>query len=417
MKQDRTESFESPLDEVLLSMPQEDPPEDLQQRCLDALGGSAAEKPSHPKWWLPVRNVIAVAAGLLLVVGALQFTGMQGRVAEEAMAPPDTVDSIAPPTEDAAADRPAVQMEEGVSAPQSASGVDAGLPATEPEPGATARTEGAEAEMPAPGDAAAPLEGPVVPPPPGDEAREEDFVADPIAPRDDAADIVSEPRRTPAQRPQTPEVEDPWRDFSGERQVITTKQLDMEVGDVEQAYDDTRSIVEKQGGFIATDRVQISEEQADTAHLTIRIPVDNFEAAVAQIRQLGEVTRLVGESVDVTEQYYEEGADIREKADREQWLIDRMENADSERERRRLEQQITQLRRQMKQEKQILGRLAEQTHWPALELTLTEGASPGDFLSRALDGSVSALAWVGATAIIWVPLVVLLTLLWRRMKT
>ena len=37
------------------------------------------------------------------------------------------------------------------------------------------------------------------------------------------------------------------------------------------------------------------------------------------------------------------------------------------------------------------------------------------FLSRTLDGSLKALAWVGATAIIWVPLVILLTLFWRRL--
>jgi len=146
-----------------------------------------------------------------------------------------------------------------------------------------------------------------------------------------------------------------------------------------------------------------------------RIPVDNFEAAIAQIRQLGEVTRLVGESVDVTEQYYEEGADIREKADREQWLMDRLQNATTERERQQLKHQIAQLRREMEQEKAILGRLAEQTHWPVLELTLTEASSPGEFLSRTLGGSVKALAWVGATAIIWVPLVILLTLFWRRL--
>ena len=147
-------------------------------------------------------------------------------------------------------------------------------------------------------------------------------MSEPMAPRGDAADIVSQPQSMPAGVPQAPEVEDPWRDFSGDRQVVTTKELEMEVGDVERAYDDVRSIVEKQGGFIATDRVQISEEQADTAHLTIRLPVEHFETAIAQIRQLGEVTRLVGQSVDVTVEYHERGADIREMSREEQRLVD-----------------------------------------------------------------------------------------------
>ena len=66
MKQDRTESFASPLDEVLDNIPQEDAPDGLEQRCLDALGSPAAETTSHPNWWLSARNLIAVAAGLVL---------------------------------------------------------------------------------------------------------------------------------------------------------------------------------------------------------------------------------------------------------------------------------------------------------------------------------------------------------------
>jgi hypothetical protein len=399
MKQDRTESFESPLDEVLEDIPQEDPPEDLQQRCLDTLGDSADATPSHPgaraRWWLPVRNVIAAAAALLLVVGAINVVGPGLMPAEMAYEAP----------EDAVMQDEGPVAEEVMAAPEPPSAERVDVPRG-------AQADGAAAPAPA---APEPVVGPVVPPPPADEERETGRMSEQIAPRDDAADIVSQPPTMPEEVPQAPEVEDPWRDFSGERQVVTTRQLDMEVGDVEQAYDSTRSIVNKHGGFIASDRVQIAEDRPDEAHLTIRLPVGNFESAVTDLRQLGEVTRLVGESVDVTEQYYEEGADIRQKADREQWLMDRLENADTERERQQLKHQIAQLRREMKQEKQILSRLAEQTHWPVLELTLTEASSPGEFLSRMLDGSLKALAWVGATAIIWVPIVVLLTLYWRRL--
>ncbi len=38
MHKDTTENFESPLDEVFDDLPQENPPTDLQQRCLAALG-------------------------------------------------------------------------------------------------------------------------------------------------------------------------------------------------------------------------------------------------------------------------------------------------------------------------------------------------------------------------------------------
>ncbi|MGI5820118.1 MAG: DUF4349 domain-containing protein [Armatimonadota bacterium] len=396
MKQDRTESFESPLDEVLENIPQEDPPEDLERRCLDALGGAAGERPSHPTWWLPVRNVIAVAAGLVLVVGAIHVIGpgvsggMERVQYESAEAPPA---DRGPSREYMLADEPMSEMAPPTMGEAPAPRVGGDQLSPEMEDAAVVHGYAEEAR----------------------EVRASRYDSE-IAPRGDAADIVSRPRPpVDAERPRAPEVEDPWRDFSGRRQVVTTKELDVEVGDVEGAYDDARSIVSKHGGFIASDRLQIAEDRPDEAHLTIRVPVGSFESAITDLRQLGEVTRLVGESVDVTEQYYGEGAEIREKADREQWLMDRLENADSERERQQLQHQINQLRREMEQEKEILSSLAEQTHWPVLELTLTEASSPGEFLSRTLGGSLNVLAWVGATAIIWVPLVVLLTLFWRRL--
>ncbi len=310
MEQDRTESFASPLDEVLESIPQEDPPQDLEQRCLDALGTATAEAPAHPNWWLPVRNVIAVAAALVLVVGAVSFMGSPGlKAREHARLASDSTAMEAPP-------------------PPSPPGMPGGMVAeqTEPAPAMPAPApvgdayvaydESAQAEQPAPAP------GMVL----GVEQRTLR-----IPPRGDAADVVAggAVRQTQA-IPQAPEVEDPWRDLSGDRQVVTTKELDLEVAEVESACDEARAIVQKHGGFIASDRVQIAEDEPDEAHLTIRLPAANFESAITDLRELGEVTRLMGESVDVTEQYYEEGADIRESADREQWLIERLENARTE---------------------------------------------------------------------------------------
>lgn len=400
MKQERTESFGSPLDEVLENIPQEEPPEGLAERCMDAIDAAAAQQPSHPTWWAPVRNVVAFAAGLLLVVGIYQFAQPRMKLSE----PEAPREAVSPSVE-----RP-IGPGSGYGGTMAESDYAAEVPDADEEPGMVFEEEAAPEMM-----------EPMAPPASGGLAdaprlpdRAQGIEAQEM--RGDAADVLRRAQGMPAtEQPGEPYVEDPWRDFSGRRQVITQKEMDVEVGDVEEAYDQARSIVGKHGGFIATDRIQVSETEQDVANLTIRLPVDGFESAITDLRQLGEVTRLVGESVDVTQQYYERGADVRQLADREQWLIDRMENARTEQQRRQLKQQIDQLRRELQQEKELLTRLAEQTHWPVLELRLLERGGPGDFLSRMLEASANALAWVGATAIIWVPLVVLLTLFWRRL--
>ncbi|MGD9496660.1 MAG: DUF4349 domain-containing protein [Armatimonadota bacterium] len=418
MEQDRPDSFASPLDEVLKNLPHEDPPADLQQRCLDALDEAAGQtRVAHPRWWAPVRNVVAVAAGLLLIVGTANLF-QAGRMAQgrarmtsalsdekqlEVAAPADRVAAEMPGEPQAAPRAPAPEPLPAPAAPAARDEAARRVQLAGDELGRERRSLPDEYAEQAEGDMVMAQAAPA-------EQRVEDEAAlgmmDVVAPRTPAVSAGTERR--------TPTVEDPWRDLSGERQVITQKEMEIEVAEVERAYDEARSIVEKHGGFVASDRVTISEDQADSAHLTIRLPVASFESAITDLRQLGKVVRLVGQSVDVTEDYYTEGAQVREMADREQWLIDRLENARTEAQRRQLRQQINALREEMRREKEILTNLAEQTHWPVLELVLTESTGPGGFFARMLSGSLTALAWVGATAIIWVPIVVLLTLFWRR---
>ena len=96
--------------------------------------------------------------------------------------------------------------------------------------------------------------------------------------------------------------------------------------------------------------------------------------------------------------------------------MEKYEKETNPRKKRQLKDEIEQLRREMRREKDILTKLAEETHWPTLQLTLKERGGPAGFVSEMLARSGHALAWVGATAIIWVPLVVLLTLFWGRLR-
>ncbi len=210
---------------------------------------------------------------------------------------------------------------------------------------------------------------------------------------------------------------DPWRDTSGERQVVAHKQMELEVLDVEQAYEDARAIITKRGGYVANDQVRIQEGEGDSARLTVRLPIEGFEDAIDDLRELGDVVQLVGESVDRTHEYYTRGAEVRELADKESDLLRRYEAETDANKKRALKRQLEALRASMRAQKDLLGRLSEETHWPTLELTLSEALGPAGWLSRSLRNSANALAWVGATAIIWLPAVVLVTLFWRRRLT
>ncbi len=442
MDKDRTENFESPLDQVFDDLPQENPPTDLQQRCVNALDEIDAERGiwSAPQWFLSLRNVIATAAVLVLAVGLFTLLPLfmsakkaasptaslsserQLRVAAQPpLGPPaEAGDELRPITARIApSPRPAEDVIARLEAPRGdatdAWGDDRlGL---ERQRLSVDQMEAAE-ERAAVGSrfqykvgrelaGTAPESGTGI----------DYFYARTPAEGQPPSVIVT--RGSVQQAPseaRAPQVEEPWRDLSGERQVVVDKELELEVKDVEKSYDEARLIVEKHGGFVASDEISIDAHALDTAVLTIRLPKDGFEAAITELRELGRVLKLVGESQDVTREYFSQGAQIRSRADREQMLVEKYEKETNPRKKSQLKAEIEQLRREMRREKEILTKLAEETHWPALQLTLKERGGPAGFLSEMLERSGHALAWVGATAIIWVPLVVLLTLFWGRLR-
>ncbi len=215
---------------------------------------------------------------------------------------------------------------------------------------------------------------------------------------------------------QAADVKAPWRDESHERKIATQKEMEMEVRRVEDAYDDARAIITKHGGYVANDSLRIGIGGDNRVDVVARIPSYEFEDALAEIRRLGKVVRLVGTSRDMTYDYYTEGSKIREMADKEAALIEKLDREKDARKKAQIKHELNALRRQLHSKKTFLGQLSEEVHWPVLQLTLTDKAGPGQFLTQTLDNLASIGAWAAATAIFWVPLVVILALVWRRRR-
>ncbi len=412
-----TENFKSPLDEVLEGLPEEQPPADLKDRCIAALDVPTA-RVVRPAWMQVMRNVAAAAAVLILVAGVynvgiapvqekaraartkicqstLRPLDVEQPVAEEAdQARPEVVTGLVAESMPPLINRHTTDYSVTDAAPQAPPYLRDGVVSVYQ----TGNADATATRYSAYGDAVA-------------QAPEESEDVD--APRSEVY-TASPPDDGRVMRSVTTGETDAWRDLSGERQVSYHKEMELEVAEVEQAHQRVREIVSKRGGYIASDQVRIQEDSPDSARLTIRLPIDAYEDAIEDLRELGDVVRLVGESVDRTHEYYTRGAEVREMADREADLLRKYEDETNAQKKRRLKQQLDALRAQLHAQKDLLERLSEETHWPVLELTLTEAVGPSAWMSRSLENSVNALAWVGATAVIWLPAVVIVTLFWRR---
>ncbi len=435
---DRYKEFEDLLDQ----MPQEQPPEDLKQRCLDAL--EAAERTAKPvtvkrgRWDL-AWNVMAAAAAVMLIVSATSTLMMSGREpiqgagvqldTHAARGPayegeqPDRRNPFASPTAPRSADEHA-----GIAAPEAPPADEAkamgqyvlGTRMAETPPGEPSQTDsirrlgdGASAKQ-AGGGTAAGVAGETEPAPVrGDEYRQ-------VAPRSASSSGTARgadyTKTTPpyAPPPAQSAPAKPWRDESGDRQKITRKEMELAVGDVQKAYDDAASIIERADGYVDSDRLVVEDNGKDHAHISARVPVREFNDVINRLRALGKVVRLVGETDDVTREYYTQGSDIRDLGAKEVELVERYETETNEARKRALYQQIMAVRAQNSGRKATLSELSDQTHYAFLELELVEQLTPRGFLGDMTEKMAHVGSWAGATAIFWIPLLVLIAYFARR---
>lgn len=380
MSRKKMEPLDSPLEEILEQVDEPQPPAGLRDRCLSRIRELAALNHGYKthSFWRPV--LAAAGVGATLTVLALLFSPIPLRLGAKtpvqparkvAMAPPPAMSGPAAREETSAVIRPEPEVRRPRIVRGDASTV--GAPAMSTSlPGDT----WGEREVLSKGRNVAFTDG--------------------RAKFTDAALVR------------------PWRDESKERQKVVHQELEVAVSDVEEGFDRATGIVERAGGWTENEELSLGEDQEHFAYFTARVPIDKLRHVVRQLRDLGEVVSYRTERDDATTEYHSRGADIRAIGAEEEELVKAYLEESNRRKKQALYQQIMSLRERNRQQKQVLRDLSHETHFAYLDVTLTEQTTPLQFLSGALVSVGKALAWIAATAVIWLPLLVLGIMLWRR---
>jgi hypothetical protein len=121
-----------------------------------------------------------------------------------------------------------------------------------------------------------------------------------------------------AAQPGTPPVTGTSPEIS--RKIIYDAQVDLIVESAEPVAQKVTTLVQKARGFIAEMNVTGSPGSQRSLHWRLRIPVEQFDSFVDAIVALGELERHNRTSQDVTEQYYDIAARIKNKKVEEQTL-------------------------------------------------------------------------------------------------
>lgn len=116
-------------------------------------------------------------------------------------------------------------------------------------------------------------------------------------------------------------------DSGYERKITKDAVISIETNSVDEGYDKILNISKQYNGYIESTSENTSENGQKTINIVLKIPADDFEYAISNIKSLGHVKTIRINSSDITEQYYDVQARIKNLEIQEESLQSLMKKA------------------------------------------------------------------------------------------
>lgn len=184
--------------------------------------------------------------------------------------------------------------------------------------------------------------------------------------------------------------------------VIKTAHLEVRVGkgDFQESFSKASLIAERLGGYVTSSSVHQTKGKVASGTITLRIPSDRFQTALADLRSLGKVTGEEQGGEDVTQEFVDLEARLRHARSQEAFYLQLMNKAKTVSELVQTQQQLSQIQLQIEELTGRLEFLKNQTSFATVGVRLFEpGVGPPEPKTRlgrawqeAADGFRSVVA-------------------------
>ncbi|HEV2891084.1 MAG TPA: DUF4349 domain-containing protein [Frankiaceae bacterium] len=207
-----------------------------------------------------------------------------------------------------------------------------------------------------------------------------------------------------------------------EAHVVRTGEMTVEVRDVPRAVAELARLASAQGGFVAGS-TSGGDPESPTGSVTLRVPTERFDAAVAEASRLGRIVTSTTSGTDVTAEVTDVDARLRALTAARGQLQTLLARANTVGEVLAVQQRITETQTQIEQLQARQRSLADKTSYGTLRVSVEEpGTTPDEpptgfskAWHDAVDGFVTAAQGVvaasGTTAFVLLALGALLLLL------
>jgi len=192
-----------------------------------------------------------------------------------------------------------------------------------------------------------------------------------------------------------------------DRMVIHTAQLRLTVADPLAAVDQVEELARRYGGLVASTNVR-GDSGKQTATVTIRVPVGSYADAMRDLRRLAtRVDEETSSAQDVTEQYADVAAQLRNLQATEAQYLELLKKAQTTDDVLKVQQRLSEVRGQIERLQGQMQVLQRRTDYSEIQVTLNgEPTSyrfdPGRYARPAWEESLRTLeAAIGALVYLW----------------
>jgi hypothetical protein len=219
-----------------------------------------------------------------------------------------------------------------------------------------------------------------------------------------------------------PKAGEPGKDDTVQRKIRYTAIVDVVVKDLDAGQLEVERIVAEAGGYVARSEITGSAGTRRTGTWTLKIPVDKYRAAVMALAALGNTLRNSSDSEDVTEEFVDLEARLRNLRAEEETLNKLMKDSAFKLDDvLKMREQIVKTRGDIERAEGRLKYLSSVTSYSTVNLTLQEiqdykpptAPTFGSEVSETFAASVASLQHFGRGVAIflvalapWLPVVV-----------
>jgi hypothetical protein len=219
---------------------------------------------------------------------------------------------------------------------------------------------------------------------------------------------------------------------AAERKMIRTAEVRVEVEDAEKTLQECENLARQYAGFVGNTSVSRHSDGGKAGSATIRVPVARYDEALAKVRGLGKVESISSRVQDVTAEFVDLQARLRNAQREEQEITKLFDRGGKLGDIIQIETKLSSVREKIEQMQGQMRVLSDQIDLCTITVTFYEKgeaavAATGKFnlayhlrsavraLILVLRGLLTALVYVIVVGwVIWLPILLLVVLARRR---